>query len=220
MTATKTAPPQMTGKRGRKQLAEVFPGGGLLERRLRPRGELWTDDELMAIGADDLKRELWNGKIITMPLAGWRHGDIIVRLSTAIATHVYENRLGSVYDGQTGFRLSTDYCLAPDISFVGKERVRLILRDQDKLFHGAPDLAVEVLSPSDPITATEKKITLCLIHGTRLAWMADPKNKIVRVYREPRKFELLRSDQALTGNALLPGFRYSLSRLFSDPIPD
>jgi len=183
--------------------------------RLRPKGEFWTDDELLAIGAaDDLKHELWNGKIITMPPAGARHGDVIMRLATAMAHHVYEHKLGRVYDGQTGFRLSTDYCFAPDISFVSKERLKIILPVEDKLFHGAPDLVVEVLSPSDSITATEKKMTHYLVYGARLGWMVDPKNKTIRAYREPAKFELLRSERTLTGNAVLPGFRYALSKLF------
>ncbi|HEY2951295.1 MAG TPA: Uma2 family endonuclease [Verrucomicrobiae bacterium] len=86
---------------------------------------------------------------------------------------------------------------------------------EDKLFHGAPDLAVEVLSPSDSITSTEKKVTLYLVHGARLGWMVDPKSKTVRVYGQPGEFELLRPRQSLGGNAVVPGFRFSLGRLFA-----
>ena len=140
-----------------------------------------------------------------------------MRLSTAVGTHVYEHHLGRIYDGQTGFRLSMEHCFEPDISFVSKERLKLILPVEDKLFHGAPDLAVEFLSPSDSITGTEKKITLYLTHGSRLCWMIDPKNRTARVYREPGKFELLRPHQALSGNAVLSGFRFALQRLFENP---
>ena len=213
MAAIKIASPDSAQRRGYKRTA--FPSPSARVEKLHPKGEFWTDDELLALGAsDDLKHELWNGKIITMPPAGAQHGDIISRLSASIAIHVYEHRLGRVYDGQTGFRLSTDYCLAPDVSFVSKERLRLILPIEDKLFHGAPDLAVEVLSPSDSITATEKKITRCLVHGTRLGWIVDPKSKTVRVYRQVGKFELVRSDRALTGNTVLPGFKLTLAKLF------
>ena len=151
-----------------------------------------------------------------MPPAGAQHGDVIARLLIAVGSYVYAHSLGRVYDGQTGFRLSTDYCLAPDISFVSKDRLKLILPVEDKLFHGAPDLAVEVLSPSDSITATEKKITLCLVHGTLLGWIIDPKSKTARVYRKAGKFELLRPDRALIGNAVLPGFKSALSKLFEE----
>src|SRR5438552_2669630 len=189
MATVKTALAHAPRRRVNRRV--IFPSASARLERLRPKGEFWTDDELLALGAsDDLKHELWNGRIITMPPAGAQHGDVIIRLSAAIASHVYEHRLGRVYDGQTGFRLSTDYCLAPDISFVSKDRLKLILPVEDKLFHGAPDLAVEVLSPSDSITATEKKITLCLVHGARLGWIIDPKSKTARVYREAGKFEL------------------------------
>jgi Uma2 family endonuclease len=179
---------------------------------------IWTDDELLALhSGDGRKHELWYGKIVTMPPAGGEHGDVTVRLASALATFVYDHKLGRVYDGQTGFRLSLDFCFAPDLSYVSKERIKIILPIKEKLFHGAPDIAVEVLSPSDSITKTEEKIKLYLTHGTRLAWMLDLRNECVRVYREPGKFELLRPGRFLSGNAVVPGFRYAVAKLFEDP---
>ena len=179
---------------------------------------IWTDDELMALDSKDgRKHELWQGRIVTMSPAGAGHGDIIMRLAAALATHVYEHRVGLVYDGQTGFRLSVDFCFCPDLSFVSHERVKLILPVREKLFRGAPDLAVEVLSPTDSITKTEEKLNRLLAHGTRIAWMVDLKHKSVRVYRGTRKFELLGEGRYLTGNAVLPGFRFAIARLFEDP---
>ena len=179
---------------------------------------IWTDDELMALDSNDgRKHELWHGRIVTMSPAGAGHGDVIVRLTAAVATHVYEHRLGLVYDGQTGFRLSVDFCFCPDISFVSHERAKLILPVREKLFHGAPDLAAEVLSPSDSITKTEEKLNRLLAHGARLAWMVDLKHKSVRIYRKAGKFELLGEGRNLTGNAVLPGFRLAIERLFEDP---
>ena len=140
-----------------------------------------------------------------------------MRLAAGVAAHVYRHQLGLVYDGQTGFRLSVDFCFCPDVSFVSHERAKLILPVREKLFHGAPDLAVEVLSPSDSITKTEEKLNRLLAHGTRLAWLVDLKHKSVRIYREPGKFELLGAGRFLTGNAVLPGFRLAITRLFEDP---
>lgn len=182
--------------------------------------KIWTDDQLLALHDDGRKHELWDGKVITMPPAGAEHGDVIMRLATAIGAHVYEHKLGRVYDGQTGFRLSLDFCFEPDISFVSRERLKLILPAKEKLFHGAPDLAVEVLSPRDSITRTEKKIALYLTHGTRLAWLVDPRSRFIRVYRETGTFELFRAGRSLSGNSLLPGFRYPVARLFEDPAFD
>jgi len=180
-----------------------------------PRGELWTDDELLALGADtDFRYELWKGKVIPMPPAGIKHGIVIARLMAYLGIHIQQYKLGELMDGQTGFRLSVEDCLSPDVSFVSRERLKLLQPVSEKLFHGAPDLAVEVLSPSDSITKTERKIALYLNYGARLAWMIDAKNKTVRVYRPGKNFELLRGERWLTGNSVAPGFRLSLARLF------
>jgi Uma2 family endonuclease len=183
---------------------------------IKPRGGVWTDDELLKIGTSDTKYELWDGKIIAMPPAGLLHGAIIVRMAVALGNHLAEHKLGTLFDGQTGFRLSVDHCFAPDISYVSRDRLQLILPNKDKLFHGPPDLAVEVLSPSDSITKTERKVALYLAHGTKLAWMIDPKTRTARVYRSSSTPELLRGERFLTGNSVLPGFRLSLSRLFEE----
>jgi Uma2 family endonuclease len=180
------------------------------------RNKTWTDDQLMALDRDGQKHELLYGKVVTMPPAGSEHGDIIVRLIVAIGGHVARHRLGKVYDGQTGFRLGPDHCFEPDLAFVSTARIKLILPNKEKLFHGAPDLAVEVLSPSDSITKTEEKLGLYLTHGTRLAWMIDPKTKSARVYRPNGESEVLRRGRVLTGNSVLPGFRIALGRLFEE----
>jgi len=140
-----------------------------------------------------------------------------VRLTIAVGGFVHRHRLGLVYDGQTGFRLSVDFCFCPDLAFVSHERMKRILPLKEKLFHGTPDLAVEVLSPSDSITKTEEKLNRLLAHGTRLAWMVDLKHRSVRIYRQPEVFELLREGRFLRGNSVLPGFRFAITRLFEDP---
>ncbi len=194
----------------------VWEFGG---RSLKPKGEFWTDKELLALGANtDVKYELCDGKIIAMPPAKPRHGAIIAQLIYLLGAHVYQHRLGKLFDGQTGFRMSLEHCYEPDVSFVSNERMKLILpaAGLDALFHAAPDLAIEVLSPSDSITKTERRMLLYLTYGARLAWMIDPKSKTARVYRPGETFELLSGDRYLTGNSVLPGFRISLGRLFED----
>ena len=186
-------------------------------RSLKPKGKFWTDGELLALGANtDVKYELCDGKIIAMPPAKPKHGAVIMQLACYMGVHVFEHKLGKLFDGQTGFRLGMDHCYEPDISFVSNERMKHILPSSglDGLFHAAPDIAVEVLSPSDSITKTERRMHLYLSFGARLAWMVDPKNKTVRVYHPGQDFELLRGDRMLTGNSVLPGFRVSLAKIF------
>ena len=187
-------------------------------RSLKPKGAFWTDAELLQLGANtDVKYELWDGKIIPMSPAGPKHGAVIARLTHYLTNHIYKNKLGEIFEGQTGFRLGIDHCFQPDISFVSGERMKLILpHGFDGMFHAAPDLAVEVLSPSDSITKTEKKMQLYLVHGARLGWMLDLKNKTARIYRPGESFELLKADKALAGNSVLPGFRISLAKIFEN----
>ena len=192
----------------------TFSAIKLIPARRQRHGTVWTDSELLALDRDGRKHELWFGKVVTMAPAGFDHGDVNTVLSHALADVVYEKKLGRVYDGQTGYRLSVDICYAPDVSFVSRERFKLITLSKEKLFHGSPDLAVEVLSPSDSITKTEIKVENYLAHGTRLVWMVDMRNRSVRVYRPGEPFELLRGNRVLTGNSVVPGFRLSLARLF------
>ena len=184
---------------------------------IKPRGEFWTDRELLLLGeSSDTKYELWDGRIIAMPPAKPKHGFVIMQLAYYLNAYAHEHRSGKLFDGQTGFRLSIEHCFEPDISFVSNEHMKVILPhgDLDGIFHGGPDLAVEVLSPSDSITKTERKMHLYLSYGTRLGWMVDPKNKTVRVYRRGESFELITGDRFLTGNSVLPGFKVSLNRIF------
>lgn len=187
------------------------------ELPFRPKGEFWTDDELVRLTSlTDLRFELCDGEIVAMPSMGSQHRDLIARLLTAIGNHVYEHKLGRVFDGQTGFRLGVDHCFAPDISFISKERYKFIYVSEGRYFAAPPDLAVEVLSASDSLTKTERKLQLYLAHGSHLAWMVDPKHKSLRVYRPDGSSELLSGHQHLTGNSVLPGFRLSLHRLFDE----
>src|SRR5687768_14087440 len=120
MKALSTNKPPRWVRRSRRATNPVSPcmyTVPTLVRSLRPKGELWTDAELLALGeSSDIKYELCDGKIIAMPPAKPRHGAVIARLMAALGHFVYEHRLGEMFDGQTGFRLSVEYCYEPDIS--------------------------------------------------------------------------------------------------------
>lgn len=189
---------------------------------LAPAGEFWTDDEIMALPDDQgQKYELWDGKIVVMSPAGANHNQIETRLVVALYMFAQEHRLGLVYSGDTGFRLSPLICYAPDVAFVAKARLRGLLPNPEKFLQGAPDLAVEVLSPDDSLRRTERKIADYFRHGTTAAWLVLPKRRQVRVYHSPGEYITLAGDEArLTGGLLLPGFEYPLAKLFVDPAFD
>ena len=177
--------------------------------------KVWTDEELMALPQDGYKRELLQGEIIMSP-AGSEHGRISFLVAAAIDRHASPHGLGVVFDSSTGFRLTPDELLSPDAAFVGKARLAGQKRLPRGFFPGAPDLVVEVLSPSDTSERMHEKLSRYFAHGTRLAWVINPAERNALVYRAPEADRLLRVTDALDGEDVLPGFRLPLAELFAE----
>ena len=159
--------------------------------------------------------ELDQGRLIQMPKSGALHGIVGMRLVTALLPFVDEHRLGVLFPQDTGFKLASrpDTVRGPDLSFVTRERIAAI-GFPDGLWPGAPDLAVEVKSPSDTRPKLASKAREYLSYGTRLVWVIDPKRREVIVFR-PNAIPLtLTSGDELDGGDVVPGFRFQVSRLF------
>ena len=129
-------------------------------------------------------------------------------LGRLLANYVVEHRLGRVYAAETGFRLrrNPDTVRAPDVSFVARSRLQGPVGGP-KYFEGAPDLAVEVLSPDDRLREVEQKFAHYFAAGCRLGWLIDPPRDAVTVYRSPGvAVRTLGLDDALDGEDVVPGF--------------
>src|SRR2546430_2143011 len=146
----------------------------------------------MAMPEDGFKRELVNGEIVMSP-AGANHGRIISILLAALFAFVEKRKMGAVFDGQTGFRMRSGDALSPDISFVARSRLKGIKRAPLAFFRGSPDLAVEVLSPGESFGYAEEKIAQYFENDTKLAWLVNPVNQTVQVYRGRTAEKLLRA---------------------------
>lgn len=142
------------------------------------------------------------------------HGMICMRLSALLFNFVQRHKLGEVYDSSTGFRLSETVLLSPDISFVSKARLKKILIAPDKFLYGAPDLAVEVLSPSDRLREVHRKLDRYFEHGTRVVWWVDWKKEQVHIYTPDSIEALTGLQEVLSGGDVLPGFKCRLNRIF------
>jgi Uma2 family endonuclease len=164
----------------------------------------WTDEELEALPKDGYKYELLDGELIMSP-AHERHGEICVRLASLLFNFVDRKELGKVYDSSTGFRLAPEVLLSPDVSFVSKARLKKIL---------APDLAIEVLSPSDRLRQVHRKLDRYFEHGVRLVWWVDWTKEQVHIYTPDSVNALTRPNDVLSGGDVLPGFKCRLSRIF------
>lgn len=169
----------------------------------------------MALPKDGRKYELVSGDLAMSPAGGFEHGAIIARLSARLTLHVYQEKLGMTFDGQTGFWMGSGNLRSPDASFLGKARLK---GSRPKGFlTGAPDLAVEVLSPSDDPKEVAAKIAEYLENGARLVWLVSPDERTVTVHQNAVSARILHAGDVLDGGAVVPGFSLPVLDLFAEP---
>ncbi|MDT4898998.1 MAG: hypothetical protein QOH25_4075 [Acidobacteriota bacterium] len=175
-----------------------------------------TADELFMMPHDGFRYELVKGELVRMSPTGGKHGILTARITLALAQYVEANGLGETLGAETGFILATnpDTVRAPDAAFVSRERIPP--GDfPEKFWPGAPDLAVEVISPSDTLYEVEEKIEEYLEAGVKLIWIINPKKRTITIYQSNIEPQTLTEADTLDGREVVPGFQYSLARLFA-----
>ncbi len=170
-------------------------------------------------GYQDRSIELVEGEIIEMSKPSGLHGQITMLLSLKIGNHVVDNALGIVTAAETGFILERnpdgrDTVRALDIAFLSSARVPAVLPDQ--LMDVAPDLAVEVISPSNKVADMHRKIRQLLAAGTALVWIVYPETRTVEVHRHAGA-TTLEGDDTLSGGDVLLGFEIPVREIFPAP---
>jgi Uma2 family endonuclease len=173
-----------------------------------------TAEDLWRMPDDGHDYELVKGELIEMVPPGGQHGDIARRLAGKLGDLTDAHRLGRVLV-ETGFWLARqpDTVRGPDISFITAERIPPGGLPVG-FFPGAPDLAVEIVSPSDTASAIQAKVQDYLTYGTRLVWVVDPKTQTVTVYRPDGSAHVLGTNDTLSGEDLVPGFTLRITELF------
>ena len=177
--------------------------------------KVWTDAALEALPKERGRFELLDGKLTRMSPASNDHGYVGLRIATALQNFAAPQRLGLVYDSSTGFRLDPDNVLSPDVSYASREWVQNSNTQPGEFFQGVPELAIEVISPSERKSRIRSKVTKYFTCGTRLVWLVYPRKKSVEVYTSPDRLIALTSGD-LDGGDVLPGFRLSLSEIFAE----
>jgi Uma2 family endonuclease len=180
----------------------------------KPPKRLPTDEELMDLPKDGYKRELLDGEIVMSP-AGSAHGRKIMRFAANFANHVYQHKLGEVFDGQTGFRMRSLDVLSPDISFIAKARLIGLKEAPEGFYEGSPDLAIEFFSPRESKKRMKRKLEQYFENGARLAWVMYSKQRIVAVHRAAENPVMLRESDELSGEEVVPGYCIAVAKIFA-----
>jgi Uma2 family endonuclease len=176
---------------------------------------LMTIEDLVALGDEPGRNDLIRGELIRMSPAGARHGEIALNIGAYLWAYVREHELGKTYGAETGFILARnpDVLLAPDVAFVRAERLQAD-EEQSGFLELAPDLVVEIVSPSDRSNDVSDKVMEYLQAGVGLVWVVEPRRKLVNVYLPDHTSRILSGEDELDGGDVLPGFRLALSEIF------
>ena len=128
--------------------------------------------------SDDERYELLDGELIMVPAPDMDHQDTVTNLGTALSVFVKERGLGRMYFAPTDVVLSDTDVVQPDLIFISQERGHI--RTSANI-QGAPDLVVEVLSPSSATRDWREKRELYARHGVTEYWVVDPSNKVLSI---------------------------------------
>lgn len=183
---------------------------------MKPVIETMTADQLFEMPDCGFRYELVRGELRKMTPAGFRHGQLVVNLTVPLGAFVKQHRLGVVLGAETGFKLANnpDTVLAPDIAFIKHERIVLV-GETEKFWSGAPDLAVEVLAPSDTVYEVEEKVAAWLGSGSQVVWAVNPKLRSLHIHRPGTSIQTLTEIDVLDGQDVIPGFQLLVAELFS-----
>ena len=174
-----------------------------------------TAEQLLRMPDEGCRYELIAGELRKRSLAGWREGAIAGELLGLLGMYVIETNLGRVLGAGTGFLLarSPDTVRAPDIAFLSKDRLQ-VENPGEGFWPGAPDLAIEVLSPDHTTAEVGEKVGAWLDAGASMVWVVNPKWRSVTVYRSATEIETLTENDQLDGEDVVPGFRCRVGDIF------
>ena len=161
---------------------------------------------------DGTRQELVQGEIIKMPLPGGLHGACCSKASRRIGNFVGDESHGIAVCNNAGFitKRRPDSVRGPDISYWAKDRFREIPVGYAEI---APDMLVEVLSPSNTWKQIRDKLKEYFEKGVRLVWVIALEDCTLTIYRKPDEGRVLHETATVTGEEVLPGFTCRVSDL-------
>lgn len=176
--------------------------------------QLVTAEELARLPDDGYRYELVEGRLVRMSPVTLHHGRIVMRIGFLLSRHLEQHPVG-VIGAEVGFTLATnpDTVRGPDVAFIRSARVPKT--GGRGFFKGAPDLAIEVLSPDDRAREVKAKIEEYLAKGVRIVVVVDPSDQTATVFRHGAAKVMLESQtDVLDLSDVISGFRCQLREIF------
>ncbi|WP_413168442.1 Uma2 family endonuclease [Capilliphycus salinus ALCB114379] len=156
------------------------------------------------------------GELIVMSPTGGETGNKNIEIAGDFVFWNRQNQLGKLFDSSTGFKLPNGANRSPDIAWIKQSRWdELTPEEKEKFPPIAPDFVLELMSPSDSLTATQAKMQEYMENQVRLGWLIERKNRYVEIYRLGKSVETLNSPRTLSGEEVLPGFILDLQIVWS-----
>ena len=175
--------------------------------------QITTAEQLFAANLQHC--ELLGGELVMMSPAGFDHGRYASRIVAALENHVTGQGLGVVTTAEAGFQLAhdPDTVRAPDVAFVRADRIPS--GGVKGFFQGAPDIAVEVVSPTDRTAEVAAKMRDWLQAGCSLVWVVDPEKYNITVHCSHNGAITLTTADTLSGGDVLRGFSMPVANVFA-----
>lgn len=185
--------------------------------RLQPVVDM-TDDqffEFCQINRELRMERTAQGELIVMPPAGWETGDRNSEINMQLRLWAKRDGTGTAVDSSTGFILPNTAVRSPDAAWVKKSRLaKLTAKQKKKFLPLCPDFAIELRSPTDNLRVLRSKMQEYLDNGAQLAWLIDPEQKRVYIYRPQAPIEQLQAPQTVSGDPVLVGFALDLREIW------
>ncbi len=172
-----------------------------------------TYDDLARMPDDGNRYEIIDGVLYVTPAPTPRHQRLVLGLGGRFDSFATDHNLGAVYPAPLDVRLSPSHVVQPDLVFVRRERRRIV---GENLIDGAPDLVVEILSPSTSARDKGEKARLYVTAGVPEYWLVDPDARTVTVLAlKHGAYQALPEEHGSVRSAVLPGFELDLAVLFA-----
>ena len=177
-----------------------------------------SDEELELLSRDnpDARIEInSHGYLIFMSPTGGETGYRNLRLAFQVELWNKRTKLGKVFDSSTGFRLSNDAIRSPDVSWIPNVKWNALSKEQRRKYLPIdPNFVIELMSPTDVLSETQRKMEEYISCGVKLGWLINPDERKVEIYRQGQDTEILDNPETLRGEDVMSGLVVNLEEIF------